>query len=258
MTSSNIIIVLICLCIASYFVGNINWALLISKFKKSDIRKLGSGNPGTLNMSRNFGLKIGLLTFFLDVFKGAICSLVAFFVFKNVVYPNTSFIVSEFAIYLCGLCAVLGHIYPIVLKFKGGKGIASTIGVFVVCESVHGWEWAVVSIMAIVAALVFIYFTEFGAMGSFIAITPPAISGCIRLYMFYLDLIFESLFFYISTNMVILAICLFTWFAHRNNIKRMLSGDEHPTSIKEMVVKMKAKKLEEKKKAEQENQTINS
>ena len=258
MTSSNIIIVLICLCIASYFVGNINWALLISKFKKSDIRKLGSGNPGTLNMSRNFGLKIGLLTFFLDVFKGAICSLVAFFVFNNVVYPNTSFIVSEFAIYLCGLCAVLGHIYPVVLKFKGGKGIASTIGVLVVCESVHGWEWAVVSIMAIVAALVFIYFTEFGAMGSFIAITPPAISGCIRLYMFYLDLIFESLFFYISTNMAILAICLFTWFAHRNNIKRMLSGDEHPTSIKEMVVKMKAKKLEEKKKAEQENQAINS
>ena len=61
---------LVCCAIVSYLIGNINWALLISKLKKSDIRKLGSGNPGTLNMSRNFGLKIGLLTFFLDISKG--------------------------------------------------------------------------------------------------------------------------------------------------------------------------------------------
>lgn len=60
------------LVLASYFVGNINFALIISKLKKSDVRKLGSGNPGTLNMSRNFGLKIGLLTLFLDMLKGAI------------------------------------------------------------------------------------------------------------------------------------------------------------------------------------------
>ena len=240
---------LIVLPIVSYFIGNINWALLISKLKKSDIRKLGSGNPGTLNMSRNFGLKIGLLTFFLDVFKGAICSLVAYFVFKDKIFENTSFKMSDFAIYLCGLCAVLGHIFPVVLKFKGGKGIASTIGVFLVCESVHGWEWAAVSLMAIVAALAFIYFTEFGAMGSFIAITPPAISGCMRLFLFYNNTSFETLVFYVVTNALILLICFFTWFAHRMNIKRMLSGDEHPTSIKEMVVKMKAKKIAEKRKA---------
>ena len=135
------------------------------------------------------------------------------------------------------------------MGFKGGKGIASTIGVFLVCESVHGWEWSVVSIMAIVAALAFIYFTEFGAMGSFIAITPPAVSGCIRLFMYYVESGPQNLIFHIVTNMLILAICFFTWFAHRTNIKRMLSGDEHPTSIKEMVVKMKAKKLEEKRKA---------
>ena len=59
--------------------------------------------------------------------------------------------------------------------------------------------------------------------------------------------------FHVISNMIILAICFFTWFAHRSNIERMLSGEEHPTSIKEMVVKSKAKKLSEKNKKEQEN-----
>lgn len=248
---------LILLAVGSYFVGNINWALLISKSKKKDIRTMGSGNPGTLNMSRNFGLKTGLLVFFLDVSKGAICCLIAFFIFRNKYLDNTTFRASDLAIYLCGLCAVLGHIFPVFLKFKGGKGIASTIGVFLVCESVHGWQWAAVSIMAIVAALVFIYITEFGAMGSFIAITPPAISGSIRLFLLYNGAPFEVMILHVVTNMLILLICFFTWFAHRTNIERMLKGEEHPTSIKEMVVKMKAKKLAEKRQQEENKSSDN-
>ena len=233
---------IVVMAICSYFVGNINWALIISKIKNKDIRKMGSGNPGTLNMSRNFGLKIGLLTFFLDMAKGAIPTLVAFFAFNGKYFPNTGFAVNDFAIYLCGFCVIFGHIYPVVLKFKGGKGIASTIGVFLVCESVHGWEWAMVSIMALVAAAAFIYFTEFGAMGSFIAITPPAISAFIRLYILNSPYP-ERISLHLITNVLIFLICFFTWFAHRKNIERMLAGEEHPTSIKKMVVQNKAKKL---------------
>lgn len=236
--------ILVILATCSYFFGNINWALIISKLKKTDIRKLGSGNPGTLNMSRNLGLKIGILTFVLDILKGVIPTLVAYFVFKGQKFDNSEFYISDFAICLCGFCAVLGHIFPVVLKFKGGKGIASTIGVFLVCVSVFGWQWLVVEIMALVAALVFIYFTEFGAMGSFIAITPGAICCSIKLFLQYAQFSYPTtLTFNIVSNMLVLAICLFTWFAHRRNIERMLSGDEHPTSIKEMVVKAKAKKL---------------
>lgn len=236
-------LILILLAIGSYFFGNVNWALLISKIKKTDIRRLGSGNPGTLNMSRNLGLKFGLLTFFLDIAKGAVPTLAAYFLLRDRTFENTTFLVSDFGIYLCGFAAVMGHIYPIFLKFKGGKGIASTIGVFTVCEAVHGWEWAAVVIMALVAALVFIYFTEFGAMGSFIAITPAAIGGSIRLFLCYGGIKTNStVTFYIITNMLIFAICFFTWFAHRKNIERMLAGEEHPTSIKEMVIKAKAKK----------------
>lgn len=239
----NNVLILVIFAVASYLFGNVNWAIIISKIKKSDIRKLGSGNPGTLNMSRNLGLGLGLLTFFLDIMKGVVPTLIAYFVLRNKTFNNSSFIVSDFAIYLCGLCVVLGHIYPAFFKFKGGKGIASTIGVFLVCESVHGWEWAVVMIMALVAALIFIYLTEFGAMGSFIAITPPAIGSAICLYLLYgaaTDSV--TVTFHIITNMLVLLICFFTWFAHRSNIERMLAGDEHPTSIKEMVVKMRAKK----------------
>ena len=246
------LLLLIILAVCSYLIGNINWALIISKIKKTDIRQLGSGNPGTLNMSRNLGLAAGLLTFFLDILKGAVPALVAFFLTRERYILDTEFVVADFAIYLCGFCAVLGHIYPVFLKFKGGKGIASTIGVFLACSCCYGWQWAVIMIMALVAAGVFIYFTEFGAMGSFIAITPPAIGNAIRIFLSYNET--ENIYaivFYILSNLLILAICLFTWLAHRQNIQRMLAGEEHPTSIKEMVIKMKAKKNREKNKDNQ-------
>lgn len=254
------VVILVIFAIASYMFGNVNWAIIISKSKNKDIRTMGSGNPGTLNMSRNLGLKFGLLTFFLDIMKGVIPTLVSFFVFKGKYFSNSVFAISDFAIYLCGLSVVLGHIYPVVFKFKGGKGIASTIGVFLVCESVYGWEWSVIIIMALISALVFIYLTEFGAMGSFIAITPPAIASLIRLFNVYGAYTFEiapiTTALYVATNILVFAICLFTWLAHRHNIERMLAGDEHPTSIKEMVVKMKAKKAlakQEEQAKEQEN-----
>ena len=241
------IIILCVFAIASYMFGNINWAIIISKSKKQDIRKMGSGNPGTLNMSRNLGLKAGLLTFLLDILKGALPTLVAFLVFKDKTFKGCDYVIGDFAIYLCGLCVVLGHIYPALMRFKGGKGIASSIGVFMVCSCAFELAWIVVFIMSLVAALLFIYFTEFGAMGSFIAITPNAIGCGIRLFLLYhWSTDSRLLTFYIVSNMLILAICFFTWFAHRKNIERMLAGEEHPTSIKEMVVKMKAKKSAQK------------
>lgn len=241
--------------VVGYLIGSINWALIISSSRKRDIREMGSGNPGTLNMSRNFGLKFGLLTFFLDVLKGALPTLAAFFIFRGKHFENSVFMLSDFAVYLCGLSVVLGHIFPVYLKFKGGKGIASTIGVFIVAESVHGLGWAAVAVTALVAAAVFIYITEFGAMGSFIAITPPAISGSIYLFINYgfkgADGVCVA--FHIVSNMLILAICFFTWFAHRKNIERMLAGDEHPTSFKSMIVKAKAKKMQEQKEKERKD-----
>ncbi len=247
--------------VGSYLLGNINNAVIISKLKKSDVRKIGSGNPGTLNMSRSFGLKLGLLVFLLDILKGAIPTLVGFLLFKG--ETVNSFYLSDIAMCLCGFCAVMGHIYPVFMKFKGGKGIASTIGVFIIASFItisncfgdyQTWAWAIVSIMSLVAAVVFIYFTEFGAMGSFIAITPQAIALATRFFLMY-GANEKVLLLNMIANSFIWLICFFTWFAHRNNIKRMLAGEEHPTSIKEMVVKAKLKKQQAKEEAKEKNKT---
>ncbi len=237
--------ILIILAVGSYLIGCFNNAIMISKLKKSDIRQVGSGNPGTLNMSRNFGLKFGLLTLFLDMLKGLIPAIIGFFVLRGRQLTTVEFDLGDLGIYLCGFFAVLGHIYPVFYKFKGGKGIATTIGVFLASSILTGWEWFVVELMSLTAAVLFIYFTEYGAMGSFIAITPPAVGASIRLFLLY-GMASDIVPFYITANMLIFGICFITWFAHRKNIERMLAGEEHPTSIREMIVKMREKKAAKK------------
>ena len=240
-------LLIICFTALSYLIGSINWAVFISKRQHKDIRTLGSGNPGTLNMSRNFGIKFGIFTFLLDVLKGVVPTLVTYFVFGDIKFNNSNFLIADFAVLLSGLFVILGHIYPVYMDFKGGKGIASTIGVLIVCNSLYGIAWGAVVIMSLVCALIFIFVTEFGAMGSFIAITPPAIAVAIRLSMTYGETVNSvTSIIHVFSNLIILAICFFTWLAHRKNIERMLSGDEHPTSIKSMVIKAKAKKLKNK------------
>lgn len=223
--------------LCSYFIGNVNFALIISKLKHKDIRKMGSGNPGTLNMSRNLGIKIGILTLVLDALKGAVPALFGYVFFLKYSFPDTVFSVSDFAMYLCGLFVIVGHIFPVFLKFKGGKGIASTMGVVIVCTAVHGL-WVFLAVASIAAAVLFIYYTEFGGMGSFIAITPPLIFSALFLYCKYGFGNAETPYL-LASDICIFAFFFFTWLAHRKNIYRMLNGTEHPTSIKSMTKKNK-------------------
>lgn len=234
-------LLLLIFAVCSYFIGNINFALIISKLKHKDIRKMGSGNPGTLNMSRNLGMKIGILTLLLDALKGAIPSLVGYLFFAEYHFADTSFCVSDFAMYMCGLFVIIGHIFPVFLKFHGGKGIASTMGVVIVCTAVHG-IWVLIAVLSIAAAVLFIYYTEFGGMGSFIAITPPLIFSALFLFKKYGIANAETPYL-IAADACILAFFLFTWCAHKKNIYRMLNGTEHPTSIKSMAKKEKQKTL---------------
>ena len=235
--------------VVSYLIGNVNNAIWISKLKKNDIRNLGSGNPGTMNMSRNFGIKIGILTLFLDALKGAIPALIGYFVFLNKSPAvGVPFDMSDLAKYAFGFCAVLGHIFPVLFKFKGGKGIATTIGALMVCSCSSGLATTLIAVMSCVAAVLFIYHTEFGAMGSFIAITPPAVANSIYLYVKYAGLpgIRSQDVLYMISCGIIGLICFATWLAHRKNIERMLKGEEHATSIKTMIFKHKQKKLAQK------------
>lgn len=234
------------LAVGSYLIGNVNFAILISKLKKRDIRTLGSGNPGTLNMSRNFGLKIGILTLSLDILKGALPTFLGFILYKDIAFNGTELPISQVAMVGCGFFAVLGHIFPVFMRFKGGKGIATTIGVFLVCNPL-------VALISGALAIVFILITEIGAMGSFIATTPGAIFACYEVYKNYINVEQSNynVALAIITNVFIVGIIILTWYAHRQNIKRMITDEEHPTNwlqmIRESNIKKKAKTAKNKK-----------
>ena len=230
------------LAIGSYLLGSVNFAVIISKLKHKDIRTAGSGNPGTLNMSRTFGLGIGVLTLVLDMVKGAIPALVGWYLYVNYTFIGTELSVSMLTQVMCGFFAVLGHVFPIFMKFKGGKGIATTIGVFAVCN----WKVALISG---VIAIIFILFTEIGSMGSFIATTPGAISACYYVYTRYIavqSITIAKVLVAGLSNLFIVLIIILTWYAHRKNIERLIAGEEHPTNwlqmIRESIIKKRLKK----------------
>ncbi|WP_284646364.1 glycerol-3-phosphate acyltransferase [Paenibacillus silviterrae] len=117
------------LVVCSYLVGNFCAAIFISaRFAHRDIRELGSKNPGTTNMTRVFGLKFGAATLLIDFLKGLLCVLTGKIVFTSIGGSE----VGMLAAYAAGLAVILGHNYPLLLRFRGGKGFATGIGVFLV------------------------------------------------------------------------------------------------------------------------------
>ena len=132
------------LAVVSYFIGNITFARIIAKFHKDDITKHGSGNPGTLNTWRSYGFWPGVLTFLLDMIKGLLPTLVAYLSFGYI--DGCS---AEIAVYIAGFSVVLGHIFPIIFSFKGGKGIATSVGVFFIAN----WWVSLIALVVILALL---------------------------------------------------------------------------------------------------------
>ncbi len=229
---------LVLIAVASYFYGNVNNAVLISAILGKDVRKEGSGNPGTLNMSRVFGIKIGALVLVLDILKGTVPALIARLCFGNATFLGDELPVGTFASALAGLFVVTGHIFPVIYGFKGGKGVASTIGVLFV------FNWWVM-LIAGALAIAFIFITKLGSVGSFIAITPPVIyfgvENLLR-YALHSSLTGDALYAFVFTNVCALIMIVEVYVAHRKNIARLLKGEEHPTDWAGMVKKLKDKK----------------
>lgn len=230
------IIGIIATAIASYFVGNINFAIIISKIANSDIRKSGSGNPGTMNMLRTFGAKLGALTLFLDAMKGFVPSLVAKLIFANSFVGD--FCLGDLALYIAGISATLGHIFPVLLKFKGGKGVATTLGVFLASSPIP-------TLIIFVLGVAYIYFFEFGSMGSLMFLSGMAIYQGIKFHVKYvIDGALNPTIapYYFVLCVLILSTCLITWLAHRANITRLIFGLEHRTELKKIIKKINKKK----------------
>lgn len=226
---------LLILAVVCYFIGCFNFARLISRMKKRDITKMGSGNPGTMNMSREFGIAIGALTFICDALKGGVPALISYFIYRKFEFAGTEIPVADFTRYLCGVCVVVGHIFPITSKFKGGKGIASTLGLFAITLFCEGpWE-GVLGLCCLTGVLAGIYFTEMGSLSSLSGVTIFCIMQAV---IFYRNHIQNGVSAYlICMFLFLLAIVLLTWFAHHKNVVRLLAGEEHRTSIKKMTKK---------------------
>ena len=218
--------------VVCYLLGCVNFAMIIARTKHKDAHKIGSGNPGTMNMSREFGLKVGLVNFLLDVSKGGIPALISYFVFRDYVFVGTDVVVSDVTRYLCGVFVIIGHIWPVTMRFQGGKGIASTLGLFwfaLGCE--QDW-YAAVAFLWLVCVLTFIAVTEWGSMGSLLGVTGFSLWQGIIFYLRYAPELMNV--WVIVLFMLLLLLNFLTWFAHRKNLVRLFAGEEHRTSVKKL------------------------
>ena len=204
--------------VVSYFIGNLSGARVVSKIKHADITKSGSGNPGTLNAWRTFGFWPGILTFVFDMVKGVIPTLVAFLTFG---YLGCNV---EIAVYVAGLSVVLGHIFPVIFKFKGGKGIATSVGVFLVSN----WWVALIALVVMFVGILFVKYASIFTMGFVIALSIVEICLCNPAN--WVNYIFIA---------GILALVLY---AHRSNIKKIFTGTENKTELLKMLKGLGKKK----------------
>lgn len=212
-----------------YFIGCFNFAVLISHFKKKDIRGIGSGNPGSMNMTRTFGLKVGIVNFICDACKGGLPALAGFLIFREYVFSGTEVLVSDFIRYFCGVFVIIGHIFPVTLKFKGGKGIASTLGLFLFTMSMEQWWYVFIVIASFVLLFLYMGVAEWGSMASLMGVSGLTVWQSVIFVIRYQSGLLNG--WVIATFMILLIINFLTWFAHRKNIYRLLAGEEYCTRI---------------------------
>ena len=208
--------VLVCIVIAviAYLIGSINFSIIFSKkFAGFDVREKGSGNAGTTNMLRSVGKKAAAITLICDILKGVVAIGIAILVGQIVNAANKSLLVQ-----VAGIAVVIGHTFPVFFGFKGGKGVATSLGVLIMSN----WE---IGLICLAVAIVFIALTKMVSLGSCVA----AILFMILSY-FIKDnyIVLEGSGYFIYS--VILAIIVL--FNHRTNIVRLIKGKENKISFK--------------------------
>jgi glycerol-3-phosphate acyltransferase PlsY len=188
--------------IIAYLIGSIPFGYLIVRAKGGgDVRETGSGGTGATNVSRRAGKALGVLTLILDALKGAIAVLVARLMFDA---DSTDWFVAAAAI-----AVIVGHVFPVWLGFRGGKGVATGVGVFLALAPM-----AVLLAGIIFAAVVAV--TRYVSLGSILA----AATIPLFVWLFVLEVELKPLL------AAAIAGALLIVFAHRGNIARLLSGTE--------------------------------
>ena len=204
--------------IIAYLIGSVNFSILISKKMAGfDVREKGSGNAGTTNMLRSVGKKAAAITLICDILKGVISIVIAIIVGN--IAKNLD---RELLLQIAGIAVVLGHTFPIFFGFKGGKGVATSLGVLLISNLQIG-------LICLVFAVVLMALTRMVSLGSCAAaVLFPVLTLFINQhYTVLTDGKSGRVYFVYS---VILAIIVL--YNHRSNIKRILSGTENKLSFK--------------------------
>ena len=200
--------------LVAYLLGSISFSVIISKKMAGfDVREKGSGNAGATNMSRSVGKKGAIFTLIGDCLKGVVAILFAIIVGK--IAKNTD---KALLVQLAGIAVVLGHTFPIFFGFKGGKGVATSLGVLLMTN----WQ---IGLICLVFALVLMALSKMVSLGSVGA-----------------AILFPVLVLFIHTNFTVsegssyliysIILAVIVAFNHRSNIKRILNGTENKLSFK--------------------------
>ena len=199
------ILTLVGIAVVSYFIGGLSPAVFLSrKLTGKDIRDSGSGNAGATNMLRHVGVRMGVITFILDVLKGVVPTRLALL------------LVGRYAAYAAGMAVIIGHIFPVFLRFKGGKGVATAFGMLVVLQPL-------LSVVLVLVAFAIMFATRMVSLGSVVAAALFPICS-------FLIPVIPNDFAWFS-----LIACALVIYKHKENIVRIFKGTENridPSKLK--------------------------
>ena len=199
--------------VIAYAIGSVNFSIIFSKkFAGFDVREKGSGNAGTTNMLRSVGKGLAALTLVCDILKGIVAVLVAYWIGK---IAGES-VKSEILVQLAGFFAVFGHTFPVYFGFKGGKGVATSLGILLLVN----WQ---IGLICLIFAILVMAITRMVSLGSIMAaILFPVLTIFIRDH------------YIVDGNYIIfgIAMAVFVVFNHRSNLKRIYKGKENKLSFK--------------------------
>ncbi len=205
-------LLILAVAVVSYLIGSINFSIILSKaISGKDIRESGSGNAGATNMLRTHGKKMGVITLLLDVIKGIIAILLAIVIDKNLGTGTGNLD------YIAGVCVILGHNFPLYFGFKGGKGVATSLGVVLMLD----WK---VGLAVAVCALIIMAVTRYVSLGSILGGAAFIIAETVKAIITKQFNIIQLVCVVIIGGLLIAR--------HHANIKRLLNGTENKLGAK--------------------------
>lgn len=198
--------------IIAYLLGSISFAVIYTKkLKGFDVREKGSGNAGSTNVLRTAGKKVAALTLICDILKGVVAVLIAVLIG---VITKADVNTKAMLVQTAGVCVVIGHTFPIFFKFKGGKGVATALGVLLIIN----WK---IGLTCLIFALLIMAITRMVSLGS---ISAAVLFPVLCIFMNENFLIPGSHLSYIIFGIIM---GLLVTFNHRENVKRILRGKEN-------------------------------